>query len=83
MPADNQPSTMADLVSLNKQKLNSNRADFARFFGVPLHRFMHPLFGFDVIEFDDWLGTPDGKSSHEFIIEKFGKEADELVEKII
>lgn len=76
-------ASVADLLSYHKKLLDSNRDKFQRTFGVPLHRFMHPLFGFDVIAFDDFLKTPDGQSTHDYLLEKFGQEADALIESLI
>jgi len=75
--------TIADLVNHNQQLLRANKDEFLRTFGIPLHRYMHPLWGFDVIRFDDWLKTPDGQSTHELLLEKYGQAADNLVERLI
>ena len=74
---------MVDLVRENKQKFNAGQQQFQGIFGVPLHRFWHPLFGFDVIKFDEWLGTPDGTSTHDHILNTKGQGALTLVEGLI
>lgn len=70
---------MTEIVQRNKAILSTNRDNFQRTFGVPLHRFMHLLFGFDVIAFDAWLGVPDGVSTQDTIIERYGSEACDMV----
>lgn len=48
-------------------------------FDLQLRQFMHPLFGFNVIKFDEKIGTPDNMSCHDFIEQKYGEEAVKLV----
>ena len=74
---------MVNLIVHNKALLRENRDVFFRTFEVPLTRFMHPLLGFDVVAFDDWLGTPDGISTSDHILAKYGEPARELVFKLI
>jgi len=74
---------MKELIEKNKQTLNQNRSQFRRVFGIELHRFMHPLFGFDAIRFDEWLGTPDGISTYDYIKETKGNEALTLVQGLV
>ena len=74
---------MKELVEHNKQILAKGRAEFQQTFGVPLTRFMHPLFGFDVITFDEWLGTPDGTSTADYILSTKGQPALTLIESLI
>ena len=52
-------------------------------FGKPLLRFWHPLFGFDIARFDDFMRTPDGKSLSDFITEKHGAAAQKLIQVLI
>ena len=62
---------------------------FSSYFGRPLRDFWHPLFGFDIIKFDDYcqaaLGyVEDGKTSTcDFTTAKFGKNATSLIESLI
>jgi len=72
-----------DLIQHNKDKLNQSRDKFQLIFGIPLTRFMHPLFGFDIVNFDTWLGTPDGTSTHDYLLETKGQEALNLVESLL
>ncbi len=64
-----------DIIQHNMDILNENRAEFQRRFDIPLTRFMHPILGFDVVSFDKWLCTPDGVSTHDYLIEKYDSSA--------
>lgn len=74
---------LGDVVEQNKNILSDNRAEFKRIFGIDMVGFMHPLLGFDIIKFDDYVKTPDGESLHDFIGRKYGDEAIAIIEKII
>ena len=62
---------------------------FSSYFGKPLRDFWHPLFGFDIIKFDDYckaaLGyVEDGQTStSDFTTAKFGQKATALIETLI
>ena len=62
---------------------------FSSYFGRSLRDFWHPLFGFDIIKFDDYcqaeLGyVEDGRTSNrDFTTAKFGKDATTLIESLI
>lgn len=58
---------------------------FQEVFGVPLAQFMDPIpvLGFDVIAFDEWLGTPDGTSTYDYLLQKYGKEAQTLIKSLL
>jgi len=62
---------------------------FRSYFGRPLRSFWHPLFGFDIIKFDDYCQTAlgyveDGQTStSDFTTAKFGKNATALIEALI
>lgn len=49
--------------------------EFRKYFGTGTHTYLNPFTGFDVIAFDEKLGTPDGVSTAEFIEQKHGAEA--------
>ena len=74
---------MSDYISQNKKLLRDNAVEFQLSFGVPLHRFMHPLLGFDIVSFDEFLKTPDGVSTHDYLKQKFGEDALALIERLI
>ena len=52
---------------------------FKRIFGRNLSEFW-TITGFDVVRFDDWLGTPDGVSTHDYLKTSYGEEALALVQ---
>jgi hypothetical protein len=56
---------------------------FQSIFAMPVHKFLHPIFGFDVIRFDEFLRVPDGTSTKHFIEKKYGNEAVKLIQELI
>ena len=72
-----------DMIEDNRKRKLKYSETFFNIFGISLFRFMHPLFGFDIISFDKWLNTPDGTSTSIFIREKFGVEAQILISDLI
>ena len=76
-------ATYGDLIGKNKKLLLENAEKFRRTFGVALHKFMSPLVGFDIVRFDEFLGTPEGISTRDYINRKYGIKAVELIEKLI
>ena len=62
---------------------------FSSYFGKSLRDFWHPLFGFDIIKFDDYCQTAlgyveDGQTSNsDFTTAKFGQNATKLIETLI
>lgn len=67
----------------NKEKIRKFRAMFSDHFNASLESYMDLMFGFDIVKFDEFLGTPDGISTKDFIEKKYGKEAMELIESLI
>lgn len=64
---------MVDLAARQLSARNSaNR--FQQITGTPIKKFFHVITGFDVIAFDEWLKTPDGTSTDEFITQKYGED---------
>jgi hypothetical protein len=58
--------------------------DFCRTFGVPLKRFWeNHLLGFDIVAFDDFVGTPAELSLAEHVQEKYGQDACNLIEALL
>ena len=55
--------------------------EFYRFFKKPVNHFWN-ITGFDVVKFDEYLGTPDGTSMKDFILKKYGARAVELVQSL-
>ena len=57
--------------------------EFRRYFNFSLVDYTDPLYGFDVVAFDNKLGVPDGVSTKDFIQTKYGTEARLLVERLV
>ena len=55
---------------------------FKRVFGLNLRTFWG-ITGFDICAFDDWLKTPDGISTADFLTEKYGAAVCEFVRSLI
>lgn len=70
---------MKNWVNVGKQ----HHAEFRRIFNQSMVKYMHPIFGFNVILFDDWLKTPDGTSTADFLKEKYGQRAHDLIFSLI
>jgi len=64
-------------------KLMPYKQKFESIFKLSLRNYAHPIFGFDIIKFDEDLKTPDGTSTSDFIKKKYSKEASELISKMI
>lgn len=77
------PATYEDIIGKNKKLLLENADEFRRTFGVVLHKFMSPITGFDIVRFDDFLGTPEGISTRDYINRKYGIKAVRLIERLI
>jgi len=73
-----------DWVLENKRLQHEKSQRFVEVFGVPLRRFMDPILGFDIVRFDDQvIRPPDGTSTRDVIVERYGEEAVRLVEELI
>jgi hypothetical protein len=64
-------------------RFHRNKAQFAATFDVALAEFWDPAGGFDVVGFDKWLKVPDGKSTSEVIIERYGDVAEGFVRGLL
>ena len=58
-------------------------AEFKRTFNRPLKDFWSVYLGFDLIAFDDWLGTPYGMSMREHLQTQYSGSAATLIERLI
>ena len=69
---------------IKNKKLLLHADEFYARFGIRLHKFMSPLFGFDVVKFDElFLKTPDGESCKEYCDKKYGADAVILLCKLL
>lgn len=64
-------------------KYMHNWKEFEEIFGVPLSWFHSIFTGLTITSFDGWLETPDGVSTEEFVKNKFGDRAVELVRELL
>jgi len=70
------------LMKLKKLQ-SENRAEFYKTFEVTLETFWETLTGFDIIKFVEFIKTPDGISASDWTTEKYGENADKLIERLI
>ncbi len=56
---------------------------FQAIFNCPLPPYLDPFTGFDVVRFDQDIGTPDGISTSDYIISKYGAKAEKLIMDLI
>ncbi len=76
--------TARDMVLKNKAKQHDHYQQFRDIFKVELARYMHPLFGFDIIAFDEQVVKPnDNESCRQAIVREYGQEAANLVEALL
>jgi hypothetical protein len=71
------------LVMKNKKLLHDHAAGFQGFFKVPLGPYMNDVTGFDIIKFDEMIKTPDGVSTHDFVMRKYGLQALNMIKALI
>jgi hypothetical protein len=55
---------------------------FYEIFGKPVNQFWN-IAGFDIVKFDEFLLTPDGVSTEQFIRDNYGAGAVELVRGLL
>lgn len=72
-----------ELVSNNRTARELNAQAFERIFKTSLHRFMHPLFGLDVVKLDEFISPFENESTSQAISRKYGGEALTLVKMIM
>jgi len=74
---------LPNYVLKNRDLIVNHGQEFKKIFGLPINKFIDPMTGFDIIAFDDWLETPDGESTRDQLIAKYGERAAELVEGLL
>ena len=70
------------LVDMNLKR-NQHAQSFQKHFGTNIGKFWDVFTGLDVVKLDQFLRTPDGKSTREWIVETRGEDAAKLVEVLI
>ena len=59
-------------------------APFQKIFGTRLKLFWQDnIFGFDIIAFDKWLKVPDGVSTNDCILEKYGQKGVDIINALL
>ena len=71
------------VIDKNIKLKATHEKEFLNIFNVPLSRFMHPIFGFDIIQFDTYIRTPDGTSTKEWTKKRYGVESVGLLYKLM
>lgn len=56
---------------------------FQRLFHCPLRRYWHPVFGFEIVRFDQVVVHSGDRSMRAAIVEQYGEEAAQLVEALL
>jgi len=74
---------VGEIVRGNHKKAHDNSLVFKRLFNRNLKDYMDSITGFDIIKFDEDIETPDGISTHDFILKTYGQEAVDLVHSLI
>lgn len=75
--------SIESIVKRNRDNFKRYRTQFLHTFKIPLKPYMNNLFGFDIMAFDEWLGTPDGVSTAEYITERYGSDACKMIEDML
>lgn len=69
----------AYLLAVRQQYIDS-APEFSRLFNTTLKNFWCNYSGFDVAKFDEFLQPPDGVSSRDHTIARFGQEAADFIQ---
>jgi hypothetical protein len=76
--------TMQDYFLKERNKQLTYNMPFIRMFGVRLFTFFpNVALGFDVVAFDEWIAPEKNESTYQAIDRKFGKDAVELIRKLV
>lgn len=68
---------------------NTTRDQFMKLFNLPILKYWHPVFGFDIIRFDEAMKSKfgyieDGKTScRDFVAKRFGGDAADFIDGLI
>ena len=75
--------TLQDIALDNHRLYGECSEVFFSTFGKPLSRFWSPLFGFEVVKFDDWVKPPSNVSCAKAVEKRWGKDAELLVRRLL
>ena len=73
---------VSDFMLNNRNLLMKYGMEFRTIVGEPLNKYLHPMTGFDLPAFDDFIQTPDDISMCEHVESLYGKNAVKLIKKI-
>ncbi len=74
---------MRQIIMKNKKLYHENHSEFLRTFGRPLTNYWDMIFGFYIIQFDADIWCPKGVSLKDYLSEKFGEKASDLIYRLI
>ena len=66
----------------NRKAEHTHKNKFREIFGCPISDFMDPLLGFDIVKFDEYIKTPDGISTRDYL-KKNNPEGCRIIEELI
>lgn len=75
--------TWHDVAMRNKNMVLKYGYEFKRTFGVSLNAYMSLTTGFDIVRFDGFLKVPANVSMRDFVTEKFGEKACDMIRMLI
>ena len=77
------PEPLFCLMQSRHVYYQEHERSFRRIFGVSMRPFLDLITGFDIVKFDDWMKTPDGISTSDFLRKKYGDEAHAIVRGLL
>ena len=70
-------------VGVYQKPTDYTRKRFQELFHTSIQPFWCVLTGFKICEFDEWLKTPDGTSTADYLTERYSPEARDFIRKLI
>lgn len=75
---------MRDFIMENHKKSYENSQKFYNIFGISLKKYFTPIFGFDIIKFDEEIiKTEPNKSMNATVKAKYGKNGVEIIKNLL
>lgn len=72
-----------DHFTILSKLYRGNCDDFQNIFKISLRSFWDIYTGFDIIGFDSFIGTPDGKSTKQHVLDNYGQKGIDLIMRLI
>jgi hypothetical protein len=73
---------LLEMIAGNNRKRDQYAGEFHRIFGTPLSHWWNPMFGFDIVRFDDcFIESGDGVMA-EAVRQKYGDRAVEIIQAL-